>query len=134
MKLFSCQQFQFSSYVAWQVHEPFEEHYEFSGENDILEFLQLAQRNGLLVILRPGPFIDAERDFGGLPFWLLKKKDIELRTSKDEFFMASVKRWYSVLLPKLRPFIYGNGGPIIMMQVYILFIFLMKIKNKNSKN
>ena len=108
----------FQSYVAWQVHEPSEGQYDFHGENDIFEFLHLAQKTGLLVILRPGPFIDAERDFGGLPSWLLKKKNIELRTSKDEFFMASVKRWFSVLLPLLRPLIYRNGGPIIMMQVY----------------
>jgi len=105
------------SYIAWQVHESNEGQYDFSGENDLFEFLHLAQKNSLLVILRPGPFIDAERDFGGLPSWLLRKKHVELRTSKDEFFITSVKRWFSVLLPLLKPFIYRNGGPVIMIQV-----------------
>ena len=105
------------SYIAWQVHESNEGQHDFSGENDLFEFLHLAQKNSLLVILRPGPFIDAERDFGGLPSWLLRKKHVELRTSKDEFFMTSVKRWFSVLLPLLKPFIYRNGGPVIMIQV-----------------
>ena len=119
------------SYVAWQVHETTEGEYDFSGENDIFEFLHLAQKHGLLVILRPGPFIDAERDFGGLPSWLLKKRGIKLRTSKDEYFMASVKRWFSVLLPLLRPLIYINGGPIIMMQVcqsfWLIIIIMMHV-------
>ena len=105
------------SYIAWHVHEQSQGKYDFSGDNDIIEFIQLAQKNDLLVILRPGPFIDAEREFGGLPSWLLKKKNIQLRTSKDQFFMDSVQQWFSVLLPKLRPFVYSNGGPIIMFQV-----------------
>eukprot|EP00795_Rhopilema_esculentum_P012840 gene12840-3585_t len=105
------------SYIAWHVHEQTPGQYDFSGENDIFEFIKLAQKNGLLVILRPGPFIDAERDFGGLPWWLLKKKDIKLRTSKDEFFIKAVQDWYAVLLPKLRPFVYCNGGPVVMLQI-----------------
>ncbi len=111
-------------YVAWQVHESVQGKYDFSGENDIFEFIDLAQKNDLLVILRPGPFIDAERDFGGLPSWLLKKKDIVLRTSKDEFYMKSVGTWFSYLLPKFKNLLYVNGGPIIMMQVFFLFLLI----------
>ena len=103
--------------MAWQVHEATQGDYDFTGDNDIFKFITLAQKNDLLVILRPGPFIDAERDFGGLPPWLLKKKDIVLRTSTDEFYLASVQSWFSTLLPKLEEHLYVNGGPIIMMQV-----------------
>ncbi len=109
---------EFSRYVAWQVHESSQGKYDFTTDNDIFEFIKLAQKNDLLVILRPGPFIDAERDFGGLPSWLLKKKDIILRTSKDPFYLKAVETWFSVLLPKMKDFLYINGGPIIMMQVY----------------
>ena len=111
------------SYIAWHVHEQTPGQYDFSGENDVFEFIKLAQKNGLLVILRPGPFIDAERDFGGFPWWLLKKKDIKLRTSKDDFFMKAVQEWYAVLLPKLMPFVYSNGGPVIMLQVFRISSF-----------
>uniref|UniRef100_A0A8C3UM92 Beta-galactosidase n=1 Tax=Catharus ustulatus TaxID=91951 RepID=A0A8C3UM92_CATUS len=79
-------------------------------------FLQLANDTGLLVILRAGPYICAEWDMGGLPAWLLEKKSVVLRSS-DSDYLEAVERWMSVLLPKMRPYLYQNGGPIIMVQV-----------------
>ena len=58
--------------MEWSSHEPRPGHYDFSGNNDLVAFLSTAQELGLDVILRPGPFIDAERDLGGLPWWLLR--------------------------------------------------------------
>ena len=59
---------------------------------------------------------DAERDMGGLPYWLLHKyPNIKLRTS-DPHFLKHVKEWFTVLLRKMKPLLYSNGGPIIMVQ------------------
>ncbi|XP_061627744.1 beta-galactosidase isoform X3 [Phyllopteryx taeniolatus] len=90
--------------------------YDFSGDRDLEHFLQLAQDIGLLVILRPGPYICAEWDMGGLPAWLLQKKDIVLRSS-DPDYIAAVDSWMSKLLPMMKRFLYQNGGPIISVQV-----------------
>ncbi|XP_074201436.1 beta-galactosidase isoform X2 [Camelus bactrianus] len=103
-------------YVAWNFHEPKPGQYLFTGDHDVEHFIQLAHKLGLLVILRPGPYICAEWDMGGLPAWLLEKKSIVLRSS-DPDYLASVKKWLKVLLPKMKPLLYQNGGPIISVQV-----------------
>lgn len=106
------------TYVEWSSHEPEEGMYNFSGMMDLPGFLTIAQEEDLVVILRLGPFIDAERDMGGLPYWLLNKnQDMRLRSS-DPTYLKYVDGWFSnVLLPKLKPLLYENGGPIIMLQV-----------------
>ncbi|CAG7816860.1 unnamed protein product [Allacma fusca] len=106
------------TYVDWSSHQPnSKEEYDFSGNLNLTKFLQTAQKNNLLVILRVGPFMDAERDMGGLPAWLLwQKADIRLRTSDLEY-VYYVSRWFDELLPRIKPFLYQNGGPVIMVQV-----------------
>ncbi|NWH75795.1 BGAL galactosidase, partial [Piaya cayana] len=104
------------TYVPWNYHEPQRDIYNFSGDKDLEYFLHLANEIGLLVILRAGPYICAEWDMGGLPAWLLEKKSIVLRSS-DSDYLAAVEKWMGVLLPKMRPHLYENGGPIIMVQV-----------------
>uniref|UniRef100_A0A8C3QQX8 Beta-galactosidase n=1 Tax=Cyanoderma ruficeps TaxID=181631 RepID=A0A8C3QQX8_9PASS len=104
------------TYVPWNYHEPQRGTYDFFGGKDLEYFLQLANDTGLLVILRAGPYICAEWDMGGLPAWLLEKKSIVLRSS-DSDYLEAVERWMGVLLPKMRPYLYQNGGPIIMVQV-----------------
>uniref|UniRef100_A0A8C4XAA5 Beta-galactosidase n=1 Tax=Erpetoichthys calabaricus TaxID=27687 RepID=A0A8C4XAA5_ERPCA len=103
-------------YVPWNYHETVQNQYNFKGDRDLEHFLQLANDIGLLVILRPGPYICAEWEMGGLPAWLLKKKDILLRTM-DADYIAAVDRWMGELLPRIKPFLYQNGGPIITVQV-----------------
>ena len=84
---------------------------------DLVGFIKSAQKNDLWVILRPGPYIDAERDLGGLPFWLLQKDPrVRLRTS-DPSFIEPAEKWLTVLYTKLAPLAIGNGGPIIMVQI-----------------
>ncbi|XP_076150769.1 beta-galactosidase isoform X2 [Alosa pseudoharengus] len=104
------------TYIPWNFHELDPEIYDFSGDRDVTHFLQLAQDLGLLVILRPGPYICGEWDMGGLPAWLLKNKDIVLRSS-DPDYIAAVDKWMGKLLPLIRPFLYQNGGPVITVQV-----------------
>ncbi|MCI4394758.1 hypothetical protein PGIGA_G00172300 [Pangasianodon gigas] len=104
------------TYVPWNFHEPVPGLYDFSGDRDLEYFLQLCRDLGLLVILRPGPYICAEWDMGGLPAWLLKKKDIVLRSS-DPDYLAAVDKWMAKLLPMMKRYLYQNGGPIITVQV-----------------
>eukprot|EP00092_Neocalanus_flemingeri_P024878 GFUD01026976.1.p1 GENE.GFUD01026976.1~~GFUD01026976.1.p1 ORF type:complete len:678 (+),score=151.84 GFUD01026976.1:30-2036(+) len=105
------------TYVEWSSHEPTPGEFVFSGGLDLAKYISTAQEVGLDVILRPGPFIDAERDFGGLPAWLLKNGDnIKLRT-KDKKFMDRVSTWYKKLFTLLNKYLFENGGPIIMIQV-----------------
>ncbi|KAM6177842.1 beta-galactosidase-1-like protein [Rhynchocyon petersi] len=103
-------------YVPWNYHEPQPGVYNFNGSRDLLAFLNEAYKANLLVILRPGPYICAEWEMGGLPSWLLRKPKIHLRTS-DPDFLAAVDSWFNVLLPKIYPWLYHNGGNIISVQV-----------------
>uniref|UniRef100_A0A8D0L6X9 Beta-galactosidase n=1 Tax=Sphenodon punctatus TaxID=8508 RepID=A0A8D0L6X9_SPHPU len=104
------------TYVPWNYHESEPGVYNFSGDRDLEYFLQLANEVGLLVILKAGPYICAEWDMGGLPAWLLKKESIVLRSS-DLDYLAAVEKWMGVLLPKMKPHLYKNEGPIITVQV-----------------
>ncbi|NXA28143.1 BGAL galactosidase, partial [Ibidorhyncha struthersii] len=103
-------------YVPWNYHEPLPGVYDFAGDRDVEAFLDLTAELGLLVILRPGPYICAEWEMGGLPAWLLWKPDIVLRSS-DPAYLAAVDSWLHVLLPKIKPRLYQNGGNIISVQV-----------------
>jgi len=104
------------TYVAWNLHEPQPGQFEFTGFTDIVKFLQLADRMGLKAIVRPGPYICAEWEFGGLPAWLLNIPGMRLRCNNPPF-LAAVKRFYDELLQRLKPLLYTKGGPIIAMQV-----------------
>ncbi len=103
-------------YIFWNIHEQTEGNFDFSGNNDVAEFCRLAQKNGMYVIVRPGPYVCAEWEMGGLPWWLLKKKDIKLR-ERDPYFMERVKIFEEKVGQQLKPLTIQNGGPIIMIQV-----------------
>lgn len=103
-------------YIFWNIHEQAEGQFDFTGNNDVAEFCRLAQKNGMYVIVRPGPYVCAEWEMGGLPWWLLKKKDIRLR-ERDPYFMERVKIFEEKVGEQLAPLTIQNGGPIIMVQV-----------------
>lgn len=103
-------------YVFWNIHEQREDQFDFTGQNDIAEFCRLAQKNGMYVIVRPGPYVCAEWEMGGLPWWLLKKKDIRLR-EQDPYFMKRVEKFMAKVGEQLAPLTIQRGGPIIMVQV-----------------
>jgi beta-galactosidase len=104
-------------YLFWNYHEMEQGKFDFSGEKDVAEFVRLIQKNGMYCILRPGPYVCAEWDMGGLPWWLLKKKDIKVSRRADEFFMDRVKIYLKEAAKQLAPLQIQNGGPIIMVQV-----------------
>ncbi len=103
-------------YIFWNIHEQREGEFDFTGNNDVAEFCRLAQKNGMYVIVRPGPYVCAEWEMGGLPWWLLKKKDIRLR-ERDAYFMERVKIFEQKVGEQLAGLTIQNGGPIIMVQV-----------------
>lgn len=103
-------------YVFWNIHEQQEGVFDFSGNKDVAAFCRLAQKNGMYVIVRPGPYVCAEWEMGGLPWWLLKKKNIRLR-EQDPYFMERVKIFEKKVGEQLAPLTIDHGGPIIMVQV-----------------
>lgn len=103
-------------YVFWNIHEQREGQFDFTGNNDIAAFCKLAKKNGMYVIVRPGPYVCAEWEMGGLPWWLLKKKDIRLRED-DPYFIERVKLFEKKVGEQLAPLTIQNGGPVIMVQV-----------------
>ncbi|HWB32157.1 MAG TPA: glycoside hydrolase family 35 protein [Acidobacteriaceae bacterium] len=105
-----------TTYVFWNEHEPRPGVYDFSGNNDVAEFIREAQQEGLWVILRPGPYVCAEWEFGGYPAWLEKDPATVVRSS-DPKFMQPATRWLKRLGQELAPLQVGNGGPILLVQV-----------------
>lgn len=104
------------TYVAWNFHEENEGEFNFTGDRDLVKFIQIAQELGLYVIVRPSPYICAEWEFGGFPAWLLTKQGIRLRCS-NKVYLEYVERYYDKLIPLLTPLQITNGGPIIMFQI-----------------
>ena len=104
-------------YLFWNLHEQQPGVYDFKGQNDVAEFVRLIQKNGMYCMVRPGPYVCAEWDMGGLPWWLLKKKDVQVRTLKDPYFMERTKMFLTQAAKQLAPLQIQNGGNIIMVQV-----------------
>lgn len=104
------------TYVPWNMHEPKKGEFCFEGMYDIRRFIQTAHELGLYVILRPSPYICAEWEFGGLPFWLLHDPDMKLRFSYKPY-MEAVDRYYARLFAEIEGMQIHEGGPIILMQV-----------------
>lgn len=105
------------TYVPWNLHEPRQGQLVFEGIADIVAFLQLCQKLDFLVMLRAGPYICGEWDLGGFPAWLLAIEPAVRLRSSDHTFLDLVERWWGILLPKVAPLLYNNGGPIVMVQI-----------------
>ena len=106
-----------STYVEWSLHQPTEDKWEWTGDADLLKFLDIAQEEDLLVLLRPGPYICAERDFGGLPYWLIPRVSSGKLRVNDPQYMHYAEIYLNEVLERVKPYLRGNGGPIIMVQV-----------------
>lgn len=104
------------TYLFWNVHEPEPGKWDFSGNLDFVEFIKEAQKAGLWVIVRPGPYVCAEWEFGGFPGWLLKDEDLKVR-SQDPRFLEPAMAYLKKVCSMLEPLQITKGGPIIMAQV-----------------
>ena len=104
-------------YVFWNYQETAEGHFDFrTGNRDIARFVRLAQDEGMWVLLRPGPYVCAEWDFGGLPSYLLRDPELRIRGLYPPY-MAAAERYIRALAREVRPLMVGNGGPILMVQI-----------------
>ncbi|MEU6057856.1 glycoside hydrolase family 35 protein [Streptomyces sp. NPDC047097] len=104
------------TYVPWNFHERAPGQARFDGWRDLERFARLAGRTGLDVIVRPGPYICAEWDNGGLPAWLTGTPGMRLRTSHPPFLDA-VGRWFDALIPRIASLQTARGGPVVAVQI-----------------
>jgi beta-galactosidase len=102
--------------MPWNLHEPRSGTFDFSGMLDVAAFVRLAQELGLWVLLRPGPYICAEWDFGGLPAWLLADERLRVRCD-DPAYISAMTRYIERVGEELSPLTCTRGGPILMVQV-----------------
>lgn len=104
------------TYVFWNVHEAQKGKYDFTGNSDIAEFVRMAKEEGLWVVLRPSPYVCAEWEFGGYPWWLLKDSTVTVR-SKDPRFVEAYRAYINQLAKQLVPLLVTHGGNILMVQI-----------------
>ncbi|MBN1897960.1 MAG: beta-galactosidase [Spirochaetes bacterium] len=104
-----------TTYIPWNFHEEEEGKLNWEQDRDLPHFLRLCEKFGMYVIIKPGPYICAEWDFGGFPHWLLEK-DVPLRLP-DEKYLKIVKEWYVEVAKIIKPFLITNGGNIVLIQV-----------------
>lgn len=105
-----------STYIFWNLHERQKGKYDFSGRLNLEKWLEIAHGLDLKVILRLGPYICAETNYGGFPVWLRDISDIRFRINND-IFMEEVEKWLRYLADKIRPYTAANGGPVILVQL-----------------
>ncbi|XP_037533705.1 beta-galactosidase-1-like protein 2, partial [Nematolebias whitei] len=116
LKMKACGLNTLTTYVPWNLHEPERGAFNFQDQLDLKAYISLAAEVGLWVILRPGPYICAEWDLGGLPSWLLQDKNMQLRTTYPGFIHA-VNLYFDKLVSVVKPLMFEHGGPIIAVQV-----------------
>ncbi|XP_022143801.1 beta-galactosidase 15-like [Momordica charantia] len=106
------------TYVFWNAHEPQQGQYDFSGNNDLVKFIQTIQQQGLHAILRIGPYVCAEWNYGGFPVWLHNIPGIQFRT-KNDIFMAEMQKFTTLIVNKMKDnkLFASQGGPIILAQI-----------------
>ncbi|MEU4704032.1 glycoside hydrolase family 35 protein [Nonomuraea dietziae] len=104
------------TYVPWNLHQPRPDRFRMDDELDLPAYLDLAAAEGLHVLLRPGPYICAEWEGGGLPSWLLAEPDLRLRT-RDPRYLSAVDDYFARLLTPLQPYLSTRGGPVLAVQV-----------------
>jgi beta-galactosidase len=106
-----------SAYIFWNYHESEEGVFDFStGNHNIASFIKMVQDEDMWLILRPGPYVCAEWELGGIPPYLLRIPDIRLRCI-DPRYMAAAERYITRLAEEVRPFQITRGGPLLMIQI-----------------
>ncbi|MEU0085924.1 beta-galactosidase [Streptomyces sp. NPDC006274] len=105
------------TYVPWNLHEPRPGAYDFAGIADLDRFLHATREAGLHAIVRPSPYICAEWDNGGLPWWLAADPAVRALRCRDAGYLAHVDRWFDRLVPVIAPHQVTRGGNVLMVQV-----------------
>lgn len=116
LKLKECGFNTVETYIPWNLHERQEGQFDFSGILNVFRFIEIAKDMGLYVMLRPGPYICAEWEMGGLPSWLLEVPGLKLRCM-NEPFLQKTSAYLKVLFGKLSPYFAENGGNVLAMAV-----------------
>jgi len=130
-----------SAYIFWNFHETEEGVFDFTNDNhNLSQFIKTVQDEDMWLILRPGPYVCAEWELGGIPPYLLRIPDIKLRCM-DPRYMAAAERYIARLSEEIRPYLITKGGPILMIQIeneYGSFandrIYLQKLKDLWASN
>jgi beta-galactosidase len=104
------------TYVFWNLHEPQKDKFDFTGNNDIAAFVKIAAEEGLWVILRPSPYVCAEWEFGGYPYWLQNEKGLTVRSTEAKY-LAEYKKYINEVGKQLAAMQVNHGGNILMVQV-----------------
>ncbi|RDW88410.1 beta-galactosidase-2 [Coleophoma cylindrospora] len=104
------------SYVFWDQIQPTADSWDMSGRNNITEYFRLAQEAGLNIVLRAGPYVCGEHEWGGFPAWLSEVDGMVVRSYNAPFLAAS-KAYIDHLASDLAPMMVTNGGPVIMVQI-----------------
>jgi hypothetical protein len=106
-----------AAYIFWDHHEVAEGRFDFkAGNRDLPEFFRLVQEEGMWLFIRPGPYVCAEYDFGGIPPYLLRYPDLKVRCM-DPRYVKAAERYCRALATVIRPWQVTEGGPIILLQV-----------------
>ncbi len=106
-----------ATYIFWNYHETAPGVWDFeTGNRNLRKFIQLAGQEGLMVILRPGPYACAEWEFGGYPWWLQNNRELVIR-EYNQAFLDSCQVYISRLVDEFRDLQASRGGPVIMVQV-----------------
>nr|WP_262895103.1 beta-galactosidase [Hymenobacter negativus] len=104
------------TYVFWNAHELQPGKYDFTGNNDVAAFVKMAQEEGLWVVLRPSPYVCAEWEFGGYPYWLQNVPGLKVRSQEPQY-VAAYRRYIQAVGKQLAPLQVNHGGPVLMVQV-----------------
>jgi beta-galactosidase len=104
-----------ATYVFWNFHEPRQGEWDFSGDRNLAEYIKIAGEEGLMVILRPGPYVCAEWEYGGYPWWLQNIKGMEIRRDNPEFLRCT-ETYIRRLYKEVGHLQITAGGPIVMVQ------------------
>ncbi|CAN6889356.1 unnamed protein product [Brassica oleracea] len=106
------------TYVFWNAHEPTRRQYDFSGNLDLIRFLKTIQDQKLYGVLRIGPYVCAEWNYGGFPVWLHNMPDMEFRTT-NKAFMNEMQNFTTMIVDmvKKNKLFASQGGPIILAQI-----------------
>ncbi|XP_054824803.1 beta-galactosidase 15-like [Prosopis cineraria] len=106
------------TYVFWNAHEPIRGQYDFSGNLDLVRFIKDIKKEGLYALLRIGPYVCAEWNYGGFPVWLHNIPNIEFRTMNKPY-LDEMKRFTTLIVDMMKKekLFASQGGPIISAQI-----------------